>query len=169
MASWERDPNDEGPARDDGGAVLREEARHVLDGQLRILRETDRKALATTRVVAVILGLLLSAASLAENPSSALNTFHVIGVGLLLCSLFVAVLTYSVDRPSYGVGPGFIDASLREADDRETIERSLLPLYADWIDANREEIGSNSTYLLVAQGLLVAGLSVVAVGMYWLL
>jgi hypothetical protein len=59
---------------DDGLALLREESRYVVDAQLSTLRETDRKAMATARVDAVIVGLLLSAASLADSPASVVTS-----------------------------------------------------------------------------------------------
>lgn len=144
--------------------IVREEARHVLDGQLQLLRETDRKAMATARVVAVILGLLLSALSLVETPSRAVNGWLTFGSVLLLASLAVAVLTYSVDRPTYGIGTGYLDDVGDDLGNPRHVERDLLPRYAHWIEANAEEVGSNSTYLLVSQWLLVAGLAILAVG-----
>lgn len=131
-------------------SIVREEARRVLEGQLRILRETDRKAMAIARVVAVILGLLLSAASLSDAPTDALNRWLVVGSSLLLSSFLVAVITYSVDRPSYGIGSGYIDDLPDTLADSSRIERELLDEYADWISDNNEEIGPNSTYLLVS-------------------
>lgn len=150
----------------DGARIVREEARHVLDAQLRTLRATDRKALATARVVAVVLGLLLSAASLSDQPVAAVNPWLVGGSALLLGSLASAVVTYSVDRPNYGVGPGYIDSLAGELEESERLERDLVSRYAEWIADNGDEIASNGTYLLTAQGLLVLGLSFVGVGMY---
>lgn len=155
--------------RESDASIVREEARWVLDGQVAVLRETDRKAMATARVVAVILGLLLSAASLADAPADSLNRWHVAGTASLLGSLLVAVLTYSVDRPSLGVGSGYLDRVEQTIDSEGSVETELLQRYADWIADNNEEIGSNSTYLLVSQWLLVLGLTAVAVGMYRLL
>ena len=92
-----------------------------------------------------------------------------IGSACLLGSLLVAVLTYSVDRPSYGIGAGYIDRFATDLEDGHAVERELLANYANWIADNNEEIGSNSTYLLVSQWLLVLGLSIVALGLYRLL
>lgn len=144
--------------------VLRNEARQVLNAQLRTLRETDRKSMATARVAALLLGLLLSAASLVDTPSESVNGWIVTGTAFVLASLAVAVLTYSVDRPSYGVSPDSIESMLE--DDRTATESDLLASYADWIRANGDEIASNGTYLLVSQLLLVLGLAAVAVGMF---
>ncbi|WP_248517323.1 hypothetical protein [Salinarchaeum laminariae] len=133
------------------------------------MHETDRKAMATARVDALIVGLLLSAASLAESPAGVVNPWLVGGSTLLLASLACAVLTYSVDRPSYGVGPGFIDDVTARERPEIAIERVVVSSYGEWIEENGDEIASNGTYLLVAQGLLVVGLTGIAAGLYQLL
>ncbi|GAB3689157.1 hypothetical protein GCM10028857_24170 [Salinarchaeum chitinilyticum] len=155
--------------REHHASIVREESRHVLESQLAVLRETDRKAMATARVVAVILGLLLSAASLADAPGDSLNRWHVAGSASLLGSLIVAVMTYSVDRPSLGIGSGYLDTADQRLESGDSVEADLLHRYAEWIADNNREIGSNSTYLLVSQWLLVIGLAAVAVGMFRLL
>lgn len=162
------DPAGEESAVDsnDGLSLVREESRQVVDAQLSTLQETDRKAMATARVDAVIVGLLLSAASLADPPASVVNLWLVIGSTLLLASLACAVLTYSVDRPSYGVGPGFIDDVTERTLTERGIERAIVSRYSEWIQENGAEIASNGTYLLVAQGLLVLGLTGVAAGLF---
>lgn len=146
--------------------VLRNEAREVLDAQLRTLRDTDRKAMATARVDGLILGLLLSAGSIADAPETALNPWLFAGTGFILGSLVVAVVTYSVDRPSYGVNPAYLDVAVESKQSQQGVESDLLAGYAEWIRDNADEISSNGTYLLVAQGLLVLGLSSVTVGIY---
>lgn len=160
------DSSEEPSSTSDRLGVVREESRHVVDAQLRTMEETDRKAMETARVDALLVGLLLSAASLTESPASVVNDWLLIGSTLVLASLACAVLTYSVDRPSYGVGPGFIDDVTRRNDGAVAIERAVLDRYSEWIEANGEEIASNGTYLLVAQGLLVLGLTGVTVGLY---
>lgn len=162
--------SDESDAAPNGGlGVVREESRHVVDAQLHTMQETDRKAMATARVDALIAGLLLSAASLSESPASVVNVWLLLGSTLVLASLACAVLTYSVDRPSYGVGPGFIDDVTSSNDEAVAVERSVVCRYSEWIEENGDEIASNGTYLLVAQGLLVLGLTGVAVGLYQLI
>lgn len=152
----------------DGLPLVREESRHVVDAQLRTLQETDRKAMATAQVDAVIVGRLLSAASLTDSLASVVNLWLVTGSALLLASLACAVLTYSVDRPSYGVGPGFIDDVTEQDRSRQTVERAIVSRYSEWIQDNGAEIASNGTYLLIAQGLLVFGLTGVAAGLFQL-
>jgi hypothetical protein len=150
----------------DGLELVREESRHVVDAQLRTLQETDRKAVTTARVDALIVGLLLSAASLVDSPADAVSSLLAGGTALVIASLACAVLTYSVDRPNYGVGPGFVDEVTGAERRRGAIERDLVSRYGQWIEDNGDEIASNGTYLLFAQGLLVLGLTGISSGVY---
>ena len=113
-------------ALNSGLDVVREESRHVVDAQLRTMQETDRKAMATARVDALLVGLLLSAASLTDSPATVVNAWLLLGSALVLTSLACSVLTYSVDRPSYGVGPGFIDDVTSSHDGTVAVERSVV-------------------------------------------
>jgi len=154
-----------GPS-EDGKQTVREEARHVIGEQLQTLRDIDQKAMATARIIGLVLGLLASAASLAEEPRAALNGPTLWGGGALLLSLCVSVFTYSVDRPSYGLGPGYFDSKFGSFDSDAEVSDDLLGRYANWIDDNSEEISTNGTYLLVAQALFLVGLVLIAAGVY---
>ncbi len=114
--------------------------------------------MSTARINGLILGVLASAASLTDNPDAIFDVWVHIGGALLLGSLCVAVLTYTVDRPSYGIGPGYFGAVLNECESREDVENDILGRYADWIDDNSEEISTNGSHLLAAQTLFIAGL-----------
>jgi len=149
---------------DDGFEIIRDEARAVVTAQLETLRETDKKALATVRINAVLLGLLISAASLSENPQQVVNNWFVAGSGLLLFSLILGIISYSVDRPNYGIGPGYFDTVITEFNSQEEIQSDLLPRYADWIDHNSMEIATDNTYLTAAHVMLVLALLLLAVG-----
>lgn len=161
-----------GPRTDDvdtpDGAreVLREEARNVVAEQLQTLRDTDRKALATARINGLVLGVLASASSLSRNPGDVVNDWIVGGAGLLLLSLCVSVFTYTVDRPNYGIGPGYFDAVLVDLDSETETVDDLLARYANWIEGNSAEISTNGTYLLLSQVAFVAGLAAIAYGVY---
>lgn len=160
-------PRDDDVDPPDGSReVIRAEARHVIDEQLQTLRETDQKALATARIIGLILGLLVSAASIADEPSTVVNDWILYGGGVLLVSLGISVFTYSVDRPSFGIGPGFIDTTLTDIDSDDGVGDDLLARYADWISDNGEEISTNGTYLLVSQVLFLVGLGLLAWGVH---
>lgn len=152
-----------GPS-EDSKEQIREEARHVIDGQLQTLRDTDRKAMATARINGLILGLLASAASIADNPTRVINDWMIYGGVALLGSLSVAVLTYTVDRPSYGLGPGYFDTELDTFNTDTAVSDDILNRYADWIADNSEEISTNGTYLFVSQLFFLFGLMLLAWG-----
>jgi len=44
-----------GPS-EDGKQTVREEARHVIEEQLQTLRDIDQKAMATARIIGLVLG-----------------------------------------------------------------------------------------------------------------
>jgi len=157
-----------GPS-EDAKQTVREEARYVIDEQLQTLRDIDQKAMATARIIGLVLGLLASAASLADQPRTVLNWWTFSGGIALLLSLCASVVTYSVDRPSYGLGPGYFDSKFGSFDSDEGVSDDLFDRYADWIDDNSEEISTNGTYLLIAQGLFLFGLILIASGIYSIL
>lgn len=158
-------PDDVDPPSD-GRDIAREEARQVIEIQLQTLRDTDQKAQFTARIVAIVLGLVVSGVSFADDPSLLAGPFMVAGVASFVGSLSVAVMTYSVDRASYGIGPGYIDTTLSELETAEELEDDLLSRYADWMDDNSAELSTNAGYLLLSQLLFIAGILLFGHGVY---
>lgn len=146
--------------------VVREEARFVVEAQIEALRDTDDKAQSTARINGIVLGLLVSAVTVSDSPATAPNPWIVAGGTLLLVSLCIAVLTYTVDRPSYGIGPGYVDTPLVEFESKTVAEYDLLRRYAAWIEDNSAEISTNGNYLLASQFSFVLGLVVISVGVH---
>lgn len=155
-------PSD-GPS-EDAKQTVREEARHVINEQLQTLRDIDQKAMATARIIGLVLGLIASAASLADKPQNTVNNLILAGGTSLLVSLSISVLTYSVDTPSYGLGPGYFDSKFDDFDSDQEVSDDLLDRYANWIDENSDAISTNGTYLLAAQALFLIGLLLIAGG-----
>lgn len=153
---------------DEGKEILRKEARTVLAAQLKTLRESDEKAIATVRITGLILGLVISAISISEQPEEAFTGEVLILFGLggfsLLVSIVFGILSYSADRPSFGLGPGYFDREMEKFDETNDIYDDLLNRYADWIEDNSEEIATDGTYLNIALLLLVVGLVLFGVG-----
>lgn len=166
MAGSEDPQDDAGYPPEEAQDFVREEARNVVSEQLQTLRDTDQKAMATARINGLILGVLASAASLSDNATDVVNVWIVIGGGILLGSLCVSILTYTIDRPSYGVGPGYFDATLDNLDTVEEVQKDMLARYADWIENNSEEISTNGSYLLLSQLLFIFGLLSLGYGVY---
>ena len=144
--------------------MLRTESREVVAEQLTLLRETDKKAIATTRLIALLLGLLLSAASLADDPLAFTNAAVILGGMLLFCAFVLGTFSFSVDRPAHGLGPGYFDEELPRFEQHQTVCSDLLSRYADWIDENSLHIETNGNYLLASQASLIVGLALVAAG-----
>lgn len=149
-------------------SILRDEAREVLDAQLESLRQTDAKALATVRVSALIGGVFVSAISVTDEPSKIINLPFILAGIALFMSISFGVLSYAVDRPSHGIGPGYIDDIFPELDSDQAFKEDLVDRYADWIEENNEDIATDSFYLSVSQGLLLVTLLFFALGVWML-
>lgn len=151
--------------------VARSEARTVLDRQYEDLADVDEVAMRTTRITAILLGVLVSVVQV-SRPNDGGVSFHVefaaVSGLLLLCSLAAGVLTYNlssdlVTGPSTGFLARLVDGDL--PDDRW--DRRLVEEYERWIEDNDAVIEYNGDVLFVTHALLVgglafAGLSVVA-------
>lgn len=143
---------------------VRIESREVGTEQLRQLRETDKKAIATTRLIALLLGLLLSATSLADDPLAVTNPAVAMGGAFLFSAFVLGTFSFTVDRPAQGLGPGYFDEQLSRLESQQDVYSDLLIRYADWIDENSLHIESNANYLLISQASLIVGLALVALG-----
>jgi hypothetical protein len=144
--------------------VSHEEARAVLGYQIELLSDIDDKALRSVRIVTVLLGLLISAVSIASTPTQFVNFFTILGTGLLFCSLIVGVLTYTVAAPNFGPGPDYFWTEIDQTNSERRTRRQLLHKYGDWISSNQQLLRVNSSYLFVTQLLLIGGLLLFTVG-----
>lgn len=147
--------------------VAREEARATLEAQLSTLDDIDEKAVSVFRLNVALVGVLLSALSVAASSDVAVagalvNPWVGAGVGLFVLSAAAAGLTYTAGGQQVGAGP----AGLEAATDRS--ERAyltwLVESYADWIRYN--ERTNRRTALLVTLSILgtVAGALALSVG-----
>ena len=145
--------------------TVRIESREVVEEQLRLLRETDKKAIATTRIIALLIGIFLSAASLSDDPLAFTNAAVVLGGMFLFSAFVIGTFSFTADRPAQGIGPGYFDDELTRFETHQDVYVDLLVRYADWIDENITHIENNANYLLISQACLIAGLACLAVGM----
>lgn len=104
--------------------TVRIESREVVEEQLRLLRETDKKVIATTRIIALLIGIFLSAAFLSDDPLAFTNAAVVLG--FLFCAFVTGTFSFTVDRPAQGVGPGYFDDELTRFDTRQDVYVDLL-------------------------------------------
>ena len=154
------------PPRDEAALeILREEAREVITAQLRQSEEIDSKALETIKVIAVLVGLVVSAAAISETPSLYL-TVQLVQLGgiLLFASFVVSITAYSSDRPYVGVGDGKLERHLQESPGKTDVLEDLVRSYSSWIHHNNRELATDYWYLVMAQILLICGFSVILLG-----
>jgi hypothetical protein len=150
----------------------------MVDVQVQTLNEIDTKAAELMRLLAVLLGVVLTGLSLIpefktlalEVDSVPLVVAAAIGVGGLLSSLGFAIITYLSSRFGYGVSPGVAEYVANNDVPGDEYAGIMLRGYADIIPENREVVQANSrrfrnalTALLVAlASLVLAVLYVVA-------
>lgn len=148
----------------------------VIDAQIATLDGIDTKAQYVTRLVAVLLGVVLSALSLANRQglltgpnvtTHAVVTFG-IGVAALLLSMTAAVVTYLGSRFGSGLhqNVGHLLSDPDYATDAETHFRRVVGAYGHVVETNDRVIGANAerfrlSLLLLLVGVLYVSLSVV--------
>ncbi|USZ66831.1 hypothetical protein NGM10_08810 [Halorussus salilacus] len=136
----------------------REEARIVLDHQLRFLSEIHTKALRTVRITILVFGLVLSATAFPRSEQY-LNAFTVAGVGSLAMSILFGLVTYSVSNSQLGVGPNYLlDARTMSYRESEWLDL-LLSGYSEWI-ADMERL-NDSTIVALTTTQLFLGVGIV--------
>ncbi|SEO82219.1 hypothetical protein SAMN04487948_105332 [Halogranum amylolyticum] len=150
--------------------AAREEARETLDGQLSTLDDIDAKALSVFRLNVALVGVLLSALSVAATDDLTTTAAFVnpavgTSVALFVLSAATAGLTYTTAGRQVGAGP----AGLEDAPNRS--ERAFLVWlvdgYADWIRYNeranvRKALLATLAVLGTVAGVLAFGVGVLA-------
>lgn len=150
-----------GPSPPDGTDVetlrtTREEARLVLDHQLQVLNEIDRKAIRTVQVVLVLLGLVGTTATVVEV-RHLLNPLSLGGLLSLVGALVLGLLTYTASNPETGVGSRYLQDSLEEAYEELEWLAVLLKGYGEWLDRMERINARNARLLTWTQTLTVLG------------
>jgi len=141
-----------------------EEARNVLDHQIDILNDIDSKATKTVRITAIILGLIVSAPSVIENPNGFVNPFTKWGVVGLVLSITLGMFTYSTSSPDLGPSPNDISRLLDNKYREDEWLVILLDSYEDWIDRTQRVNRFNGVFLALTQLSLITSLALLAWG-----
>jgi hypothetical protein len=148
--------------------ISQREARTVLDHQINTFTEVDQKAAETTRLVALLLGLILTAASIIAQSDLSLNPYLNWGTFLGLVSLIIAfifsVITYTSTDIETGIGKPDIDRLI----DRKYTETDWLILLlrseGEWMKTNEKRLTRNNRWLFAAHVSLVIGIVLVVGG-----
>lgn len=144
--------------------VTHEEARTVLDHQISILNDIDNKATKTVRITAVILGIVVSAPSVIQNPLNFVNQFTKWGVVGLVLSICLGMFTYSSSSPDLGPNPADINRMLDNKYREDEWLVLLLDSYQDWIDRTQQVNRFNGVFLALSQLSLITSLALLAWG-----
>lgn len=140
----------------------------VLDIQIEAINEIDAKAEYVTRLVAILLGIILSAFSVATQvdeiplPEPSVPTIIAFGgaIGLLLLSMGAAIITYLSSKfkigLSYKVGYLLSDPGYKTTVD--THIRRVIGTYAHDIEQNKTVIETNSRRFRAALTFLLLGI-----------
>lgn len=154
----------------DSTATLRsacEESRAVLDHEIDILNDIDDKAIWTVRTAVIIVGLVVSAASVTGNqgvsPPLSVKVTAGAGVAVLLATMGSGVLTYSISAPEPGISAQYRTAVLNETISERAWRRELLEGYNRWIAQMQLGNEKNGFYLFVTQASLLVGVLLLAV------
>lgn len=128
------DENNEQDEPSEKDELIREEARTVLDHQIRNLNDVDDVAARTVRITAIIIGGLLGVTSLSGDQGVSLsNTYVLWGGAYLLLSILLGLHTYNVSDPYFGPGKQVLNR-WAEHDSKSELLPAMNKKYADWID-----------------------------------
>jgi len=137
----------------------------MIETQIETINGIDNKAANTGRLIGVLSGLLLTAASIAVSTSAiefteaTVGAFLMLGIGVaaLFASLVFAIITYLSSKFVYGPPAGLGEYMADYRVDSQEYRDALLRGYSTGISANRRVVDENSkrfkrclTALLVA-------------------
>jgi hypothetical protein len=155
---------------------LRDEARVTVEGQQQTLSDVDTKASRILRINLVLLGIIVSAISIAAQNGGTgnagqpaldplLNVYAELGVLSLVLSTVFAGITYTASELDVGVSADNVQSLLDAPYSTETIEELLVKNYIVRINFNRSENIRNIpliqlTILLVLAAMILFSLAV---------
>ena len=149
--------------------VTQQEVRTVLDHQIQTFNDVDDKAAQTSRMNGILIGLVLTAASfLAQSDnfdvSPYVNNYTILGIGFLLTSFILAILTFTTTDIETGPGP----ADIQRLIDRKYTEKEWLVLLlrseANWMKDNERRHTVNGVLLTLSHAALIAGVIAISTG-----
>jgi hypothetical protein len=145
--------------------ITYEGARTVLDAQLQRITDIDDKAATVLRIDSLLLGLLVTAATLitrvrGQQLAEFVNPLTAIGVGLIVVSLLAAIVTYTISETVSGVGPDGIERRYTEREWLVLLNRSA----AAWMRENERANRRNARAMNASPYALGVGVALVVLG-----
>lgn len=146
-----------------------DEVRSVLDHQIQTFDDVDTKAAGTFQIEAILLGLLLTAASFATRSDTItlaehVNEFSIAGVILLECSFVLAVTVYTTTKIQTGLGPSAIRRLIESKYDEREWLVLLLRSSTEWMEYNQRQQTINGTLLTLSHVALILAIVSITIG-----
>jgi hypothetical protein len=156
---------------------FREEARVTVDKQIETLNDIDTKASRILRVNIVLIGVLVSVASIvAQNGSSAnadtlmiepyINLYMMVGVGSLILSTAFAAITYTASELDVGLSSENLKTLLDADFPKDKVEELVVKNYIVRINFNRSTNIRNIPLIQATIILIIAAIASFALGLY---
>ena len=152
-----------------------EEARTVLDHQIQTFNDVDDKAARTSRLDALLIGLIFTAGSFLAQADQFdvavyFNGYAAGGIISLILSFILAIITYTTTNIQTGVGPSDINRLINKRYTEKEWLILLLRSEAEWMLENEKSQTINGTLLSGSHLMLIIGviLIVLSIGtVHW--
>lgn len=131
-------------------------ARSVIEEQRVAIADLDGKAMYTVRVIVVLVGLFVAAAQIG-GPELFHSWLLTVGLGSLLLSLCLGVVTYSESNLYIGPNRAYIRQLVDDDVDAKTWEEDVCLRMGDWIHGNDRNVRWNGGLLALTQLSLLVG------------
>ncbi len=154
---------------------LRSEARETVDAQVTTLDDVDTKASKILRLNVLLIGVIVSAVSIAARTGDAgtttgvgsfTNVYVKLGVASLVLSTALAAVTYTVSELDVGVSSGNLLNLLRADLSPDEAQELLVKNYVVRINFNRSTNVRNIPLITSTILLLVTSVVCLSLGMY---
>lgn len=149
---------------------LSQESGKTLQYQLQSLNDIDSKAISILRVNVLLLGLILTAASLVADSSLDLamfgNIYLYTGIVSLIFSSTIAALTYTASDIEVGIPSDKINEVIDSDLTEEEFELAVAQSHTRWIWFNNKTNIINAPLITLTNILLIISISNLALGVY---
>ena len=151
-------------------SLTREEMRTTFEYQVERLQEIDSKAIEILKANVLLIGILVTAASILVQTSfdvnAFINAFIVTGGLLLFVSTGLAGVTYTASNLRGGLDADAVERAIQghEQQSEQAFEKQLLRSYGRWIEYNAQVTAVNDILVTVTVLLVIVSFSYVVAG-----
>lgn len=137
------------------------EARSVIEEQRFVISDIDAKAMYTVRVVVVLAGVVVAAVQIG-GPDVFHSPLLSMGLGSLLLSLCLGVMTYAESSLFLGPNRAYVRQLVEDDVDAQSWEIDLTLRMSDWMCENDRTLQRNARLLFLTQLSLLGGVAILA-------